>query len=55
VLGFTSAGVGWVGAFFSLLWAIVAFSLGKAHENARDSRATSAAAAGGEVTSARGA
>jgi AAA family ATP:ADP antiporter len=55
VLGFTSAGVGWVGAFFSLLWAIVAFSLGKAHENAKDSRATSAAAAGGEVASARGA
>jgi AAA family ATP:ADP antiporter len=53
-LGFTSAGIGWVGAVFSFLWAIVAYSLGKAHENVKDSRATAAApaAAGGEVASA---
>jgi len=49
-LGFTSAGIGWVGAVFSLLWAIVAYSLGKAHENVKDSRAA-APAAGGEVAS----
>jgi ATP:ADP antiporter, AAA family len=52
VLGFTSAGIGWVGAVISLLWAIVAYSLGKAHENAKDSRSTAAAPAGGEVASA---
>jgi ATP:ADP antiporter, AAA family len=55
VLGFTSAGVGWVGAFFSLLWAIVAYSLGKAHENAKDSRTASPVAADTKVASARGA
>jgi AAA family ATP:ADP antiporter len=44
-LGFTSVGVGWFGAIVSLGWAIIAFTLGKWNEDAKDA----AKAAGGEV------
>jgi ATP:ADP antiporter, AAA family len=51
-IGFTSAGVGWFGAVVSLAWAAIAFTLGKWHEEAKESGAATAAA-GAEIA-ARG-
>jgi hypothetical protein len=32
-LGLSTAGIGWFGAFISVLWIGLALALGKAHEN----------------------